>query len=283
MGDPFPFGSRFGNFGGFGAFRGSLFGGRDPFDDPFFSRPFEDLLEPNSFSSGASFSNVQDNNSGRGLTIEELSSDDGEEEEGKDTGNEEQHTAGSENQPSVEHPEDDADAERKIRNVNQRSDFNIRECAQSRAQTFRHHTSKVTYGGIDGAYYISSRTRRKGSDGMVVEETKEADKTTGEATHRISRGINEKGHSVTRKLNSSGGVESTQTLHNLDEEELSGFEEAWKGNSSLAKHESTGSDHSFGRWLLTSPDQSSRRADESQTGWNRSATKTKKIVRINIE
>lgn len=25
------------------------------------------------------------------------------------------------------------------------------------------------------------------------------------------------GHSVTRKLNSSGGVESTQTLHNLDE------------------------------------------------------------------
>lgn len=81
---------------------------------------------------------------------------------------------------------------------------------------------------------------------MVVEESKEADKTTGEATHRISRGINDKvidytvdvllhslnfrcvlnlrllvwciqGHSVTRKLNSSGGVESTQTLHNLDE------------------------------------------------------------------
>jgi len=27
---------------------------------------------------------------------------------------------------------------------------------------------------------------------MVVEESKEADKTTGEATHRISRGINDK-------------------------------------------------------------------------------------------
>ena len=65
MGDPF--GGRFGNFG---AFRGSLFGGRDPFDDPFFTRPFEDLLEPNTFSSGAaSFSN-NNNNGGRGLTIE---------------------------------------------------------------------------------------------------------------------------------------------------------------------------------------------------------------------
>lgn len=27
---------------------------------------------------------------------------------------------------------------------------------------------------------------------MVVEESREADKTTGEATHRISRGINDK-------------------------------------------------------------------------------------------
>lgn len=108
MGDPF--GGRFGNFGGF---RGSLFGGRDPFDDPFFTRPFEDLLEPNTFSSGAaSFSN-NNNNGGRGLTIEELPSDeeveeDEDEDEGKDIGCEEGHTS-SENQPSVEHPEDDSD------------------------------------------------------------------------------------------------------------------------------------------------------------------------------
>ncbi|KAG2326251.1 hypothetical protein Bca52824_008979 [Brassica carinata] len=273
MGDPF--GGRFGNFG---TFRGSLFGGRDPFDDPFFTRPFEDLLEPNTFiSSGPSFSN---NNSGeRGLTIEELPSD--EEEEGKDIGREE-HT-GSENQPSVEHPEDDSDAERKIQNVNQRSNFNVKEGAQSRAKTFRHHTSKVTFGGIDGAYYTSSKTRRAGSDGVVVEESREADKTTGEATHRISRGINDKGHSVTRKLNSSGGVESTQTLHNLDEDELSGFEEAWKGNSSLATHESIGSDRSFGGWLLPSLDQTPRRADLFQSGSRRSARGDKKVVRINIE
>ncbi|OAP10519.1 hypothetical protein AXX17_AT2G42970 [Arabidopsis thaliana] len=275
MGDPFG--------GRFGGFRGSLFGGRDPFDDPFFSRPFEDLLEPsNTFSSGASFSNAHKNNGGRGLTIEELPSD-GEVEERKDIGSDDQEHISSVNQPSVEHPEDDSDAERKIQNVNQRSDFNRREGTQSRANTFRHHISKVTYGGIDGAYYTSTRTRRKDGDGMVVEESKEADKTTGEATHRISRGINDKGHSVTRKLNSSGGVESTQTLHNLDEDELSGFEEAWKGNSSLGKHEFTGSDNSFGGWVLPSLDQIRRQTDQSQTGSSRSATGAKKVVRINIE
>lgn len=57
-------------------------------------------------------------------------------------------------------------AERKIQNTNQRSDFNRREGTQSRANTFRHHISKVTYGGIDGAYYTSTRTRRKDSDGV---------------------------------------------------------------------------------------------------------------------
>lgn len=57
-------------------------------------------------------------------------------------------------------------AERKIRNVNQRSDLNTSEGTKSRVNTFKHHTSKVTYGGIDGAYYTSSRTRRAGSDGV---------------------------------------------------------------------------------------------------------------------
>lgn len=104
-----PFGGRFGNSGGF---RGSLFGGRDPFDDPFFSRPFEDLLETNTFSSGpegASFSNnAQKNNGGRGLTIEELPSDE-DVEERKYIGIGEEHTTSSENKPSVEHPDDDSD------------------------------------------------------------------------------------------------------------------------------------------------------------------------------
>lgn len=101
MGDPFD-----GRFGKFGGFRGSLFGGRDPFDDdPFFSRPFEDLLESNTLSSGASFSN---NDGGRGLTIEELPSDEEVEEKKDIRSDEEEHTS-SENQPSVEHPEDESD------------------------------------------------------------------------------------------------------------------------------------------------------------------------------
>lgn len=102
-----PFGGRLGNFGGFGAFRGSLFGGRDPFDDPFFSRPFEDLLEPNTFTSRGSFSssNSQENHGGKGLTIEEIPSDEEQVEENKDIESE----ARLANQPSVEHPEDDSD------------------------------------------------------------------------------------------------------------------------------------------------------------------------------
>ncbi|KAI5004350.1 hypothetical protein ZWY2020_031593 [Hordeum vulgare] len=39
------------------------------------------------------------------------------------------------------------------------------------------------------------------------------------------------GHSVTRKLKSDGKVDSTQILHNLNEDELPGFEESWKGNA----------------------------------------------------
>ncbi|KAG2240674.1 hypothetical protein Bca52824_097125 [Brassica carinata] len=236
MGDPF--GGRFGNFG---TFRGSLFGGRDPFDDPFFTRPFEDLLEPNTFIMV------------RGLTIEELPSD--EEEEGKDIGREE-HT-GSENQPSVEHPEDDSDAERKIQNVNQRSNFNVK----------RVHSLELKHLGITPLRWWLRKAERR-----IRLRVKPL----------ISRGINDKGHSVTRKLNSSGGVESTQTLHNLDEDELSGFEEAWKGNSSLATHESIGS-RSFGGWLLPSLDQTPRRADLFQSGSRRSARGDKKVVRINIE
>lgn len=79
------------------------------------------------------------------------------------------------------------------------------------------HACKVTYGGVNGAYYTSTRTTKSGADGVsnapwlidlvirvlvflmifvydqvVIEETKEADKTTGQAQHRISRGIHNK-------------------------------------------------------------------------------------------
>ncbi|XP_057994534.1 uncharacterized protein LOC110631838 isoform X2 [Hevea brasiliensis] len=62
----------------------------------------------------------------------------------------------------------------------------------------------MTYGGPNGSYYTSLKSTRTGSDG---------------------------GHTLTRKLNSDGKVDTMQTLHNLQEDELAVFEEAWKGNA----------------------------------------------------
>jgi hypothetical protein len=37
---------------------------------------------------------------------------------------------------------------------------------QPQARTFTYQSSTVTYGGINGAYYTTSKTRRSGSDGV---------------------------------------------------------------------------------------------------------------------
>lgn len=77
---------------------------------------------------------------------------------------------------------------------------------------------KVTYGGIDGTYYTATTSRRTGDDGVCLldllklncydvylllncinyvcqvmwEESKQADRTTGQAAHKVSRGIHDK-------------------------------------------------------------------------------------------
>jgi len=61
--DPsFESGDPFGGFGGFGAPRSlmsNFFGGRDPFDDPFFTRPFGGMFESSFFGPGGSpFTNM---------------------------------------------------------------------------------------------------------------------------------------------------------------------------------------------------------------------------------
>lgn len=88
---------------------------------------------------------------------------------------------------------------------------------QGHSYTFQ--SSTVTYGGSNGAYYSSSTTKRSGSDGVSnvktfhesfllylpwfltvscvgfqlrFEEYKEADSVTGQAAHRLSRGIHDK-------------------------------------------------------------------------------------------
>lgn len=97
-------------------------------------------------------------------------------------------------------------------------DMNL-ERTESKTQSASYR--RVTYGGIEGAYYTATTTRKTGSDGVcshlldvlfiwlnkcvfpdsnsayimkqrVLEESKQADRTTGQATHRISRGIHNK-------------------------------------------------------------------------------------------
>lgn len=135
--DPFfDFGDPFAGFGGFGSFGpprslfSSFFGGRDPFDDPFFTRPFGGMLESSPFGGPAGFPFAPDmrpsgfpfapdmRHSGflehqapepsrpRGPIIEELNSDD-ENEDAKEEkkGNPRKHGR-SDNEPVVEHPGD---------------------------------------------------------------------------------------------------------------------------------------------------------------------------------
>ncbi|KNA08103.1 hypothetical protein SOVF_165690 [Spinacia oleracea] len=330
LSDPF---DMFGDFGNFGDFGGSIFG-RNPFDDPFFSRPFGSMFSSNNFLRGSPLV-VPPN----GPTIKELSSDD-EEAEMEDNDEEGQRSARPVNQSYVDHPDDeeadmednDEESQRSTRPANepyveaemednddegQRStrpanepyvdhpddeaDDNKEQYwtdhnrnGGTKAQSFKVHSCKVTYGGVDGVYYTSSATRKMGNDGVIMEDCKEADKRTGEATHRISRGLHDKGHSVTRKLNSDGKVGMLQTLHNLKEDELGSFEHAWKGNGGNHLPPRTGSSGSgvslktdWGGFLLPTTRhrdggvRGSRPSNENVG--DPSGSRTKKVIRIPID
>jgi len=252
--NPFGAGDPFAGFGGgFGRLGGSmpsLFGGRDPFDDPFFTQPFggrmggpgmfgPGLFGPmgvpgmfgpmggpgmfGAFGAGDGFleqAPPRSNNGGRPVITE---IDDEEEEDGEQA---------TRHEAYVQEPDDGNDGMRGGQ-VQLRRDPNRANGGggQPQSRTFSYQSSSVTYGGINGAYYTASKTRRSGSDGITVEESREADTTTKEATHRISRGIHDKGHSLTKKLKADGKVDSTQILHNLNEDELPVFEESWRGSA----------------------------------------------------
>ncbi|XP_010540008.1 PREDICTED: uncharacterized protein LOC104813900 isoform X2 [Tarenaya hassleriana] len=254
--DPFfNFGNPFGGFGGLGGFSSgyggsgaprslisSFFGGRDPFDDPFFTRPFGGMFGSSIFGPSMDpFTEMRPSGfiehqqppeprRSRGPIIEEINSDDEEEQKGK-KGNLGKHGR-SGGELDNEDPEDRVEGRRnkQIQYMNDNGRVtNVQRQSQNRCYTFQ--SSSVTYGGHSGDYYTSSKTRRTGSDGLTVEESREANSATREATHRVSRGFHSKGHTVTRKLNSDGQVDTMQTLHNLNEDELAGFEQAWDGNA----------------------------------------------------
>ncbi|KAL3647268.1 hypothetical protein CASFOL_008236 [Castilleja foliolosa] len=245
--DPFfGFGDPFGNFGGFGGQRSltsSLFGGMDPFDD--FASPFGNMFDSNFFgfnrgpfmnphASGFLEQQPPQPNRSRGPVIEELNSDDEVDENGsgKEKKENPRKHGRSGKEPFVEDPNDEA-TEKKSKHVPRQNEIYQRHNARSQpqARSFTFQSSTVSYGGVNGAYYTSSTTRRSGSDGLTFEEYKEADSSTRQATHKVSRAIHDKGHSVSRKLKSDGHVDTMQTLHNLDEDQLAGFEEAWRGNA----------------------------------------------------
>ncbi|XP_050227497.1 uncharacterized protein LOC126677089 [Mercurialis annua] len=256
----FGFGDPFGGFGGGFEDQSSLFSnlmGGNPFNDPFFAPPFGGMMGSSFFGSNASpFSPmhpspfmehqaIEPPRRSRGPIIEELNSDDEKEETDNGKKDNPRKHGRPDKEPYVEDPDDEAQ-ERKSKHVQYRNShnrFNGNErLLQPQTQSFTFQSSTVTYGGADGAYYTSSKTRRSGSDGVTIEESKEADSIAREASHRISRGLHNKGHTVARKLNSDGKVDTMQTLHNLHEDELTGFEEAWKGK---ARHSLPGWDGNF--------------------------------------
>lgn len=102
------------SFQGFGSRRSmfpSLFGGRDPFDDPFFSRPPGSMFESSIFGPSAASSGTPENGRANELLVEELNSDDegGEHkvtEDGRDNCGK-QYVSSKE--PTIEHPDDVVD------------------------------------------------------------------------------------------------------------------------------------------------------------------------------
>lgn len=99
------------SFQGFGSRRSmfpSLFGGRDPFDDPFFSRPLGSTFESSIFGPSAAFSGTPQGGGAKELLVEELNSDDegGEDkvtEDGRDNCGKQ---SISSKEPTIEHPDD---------------------------------------------------------------------------------------------------------------------------------------------------------------------------------
>ncbi|XP_074263189.1 uncharacterized protein LOC141585999 [Silene latifolia] len=263
----------------FGDF-GSSIHGRNPFDDPFFTtRPFDSAFYRSNPVSG-SRSVVPPSEP----VIQELSSDD--DEDGRENeGDEDLKNARRSNEPFVNHPDEESDGGQediKYTTGNNRT-------VSTQPRSFKVTSCKVSYGGVDGVYYSSSSTRRMGSDGVIMEESKEADKSKGEAIHRVSRGLNDKGHSVTRKLNPDGKVDTSETLHNLNEDELGNFEEAWRSNS--GNHLSSwtagtgpqGMDRSSHAFLLPSTTQAQSVPNSERSQGNPSGSRSKKVIRIPIE
>ncbi|XP_052208914.1 uncharacterized protein LOC127812538 isoform X2 [Diospyros lotus] len=240
--DPFS-GFGFGSSGSHRSLLSGFFGGRDPFDAPYFTPPFGGMFESGIFGPTGNFSGVahpsgflenhvqQRPNKSRGPIIEEINSDD--EKDGRDERRENPRKHGrSSIEPYVEDPDDEVEGRESMpmQHMNDVSSVNNAHL-DPQTHSFTFQSSTISYGGANGTYYTSTKARRTGSDGLTLGESREANSATGQATHQISRGIHDKGHMVAKKLNSNGRVDTMQTLHNLNIDELSVFEDTWRGSA----------------------------------------------------
>ncbi|KAD3641243.1 hypothetical protein R6Q59_003855 [Mikania micrantha] len=269
-GDPF---FDFGNpFAGFNSMP-SLFRERDPFDDPFFTHSLGGMLQPSPFghaggpfigasSFGSSLFGPNGSHFGPNLI-----GPDGRpfmdtsvprvHEYGQSVPNSSRVPIIEEHSTDNEKDEPEDGIGRELNQTQYGNQFSAMHDTHSRPQghSYTFQSSTVTYGGSNGEYYTSSTTRKASSDGMKFEEHKEANSATGQAAHRISRGIHDKGHTHSRHLKSDGQVDTMQTLHNINEDELTGFEEAWKGKARMHLPGWTGAANSHegsGGWALPS-------------------------------
>ena len=102
------------SFRGFGSRRStfpSLFGGRDPFDDPFFNRPIGSMFESSIFGPSSVSNDTPESGRANKISVEELNSDD-EGWQDKVTGDERDNIGKrsvSGKEPSIEHPDDVVD------------------------------------------------------------------------------------------------------------------------------------------------------------------------------
>ncbi|XP_057462553.1 uncharacterized protein LOC130752736 isoform X2 [Actinidia eriantha] len=167
----------------------------------FFTRPFGSMFESSIFGPTVNpFTDVYaprflehkvpKSNKSREPITEELNSNDEKDEDKEEKKANPQKHGQSSNNLYVEVPDDGVEGT-KSKQMQSRNDFNRLNNTHSQPQThsYTFQSSTVSYGGANGAYYTSSRIRRTESDGLTLEESKEADTATGQATHQIARGI----------------------------------------------------------------------------------------------
>ncbi|KAF6175296.1 hypothetical protein GIB67_004922, partial [Kingdonia uniflora] len=165
-----------------------LFGGRNPFDDHFFN-PLS-MFGLNLFDGApnqAPISGFIPRSSGP--VIQEILSDEFDGEGGKE---EKKDNPRKYLRSGREVHVDDQAEERRMKHVQLQNTYNRLDRPTPQTQSFNFQSSTITYGGPNGTYYTSSTTRRAGGDVLTLEESKEADTTTGKAAHRVSRGIYDK-------------------------------------------------------------------------------------------